>query len=103
MPASGRTNDLDELLTSDNIGDNTLDQTFVYDASGNGNLTSQTGLGSYTYPLGTAPQPHAPLTAGAKTFAYDANGNMTGDGSRTLGVACPGAGRGRRRVCWRAL
>ena len=78
-------NDLDELLTSDNVGDNTLDQTFVYDPSGNGNLTSQTGLGSYTYPLSTAPQPHAPLTAGAKTFAYDANGNMTGDGSRTLG------------------
>ena len=55
MPASGRTNGLDELLTSDNIGDNTLDQTFVYDPSGNGNLTSQTGLGSYTYPLATAP------------------------------------------------
>ena len=57
---------------------------FTYDASGNDNLTSQTGLGAYTYPAATAPKPHAPLTAGAKTFTCDANGNLTGDGSRTL-------------------
>ena len=77
-------NDLDELTLADNVGDSTLDQTFSYDTSGNGNLLSQTGLGAYTYPAVTAPKPHAPLTAGAKTFAYDPNGNMTGDGSRTL-------------------
>jgi uncharacterized protein RhaS with RHS repeats len=92
---------------ADNIGDATLDQTFVYDQSGNGNLTSQTGLGAYTYPLATVARPHAPLSAGAKTFSYDANGNMIGDGTRSLGVACPRAREARpgerRHVGCRAL
>lgn len=38
----------------------------------------------YTYPASTASRTHAPLTIGAESLGYDANGNMTGDGSRVL-------------------
>ncbi len=77
---------------ADNIGDNTLDQTFTVAClrEGEGHLRQRQspladGLGAYTYPAATAPKPHAPLTAGAKTFGYDANGNMIADGTRALG------------------
>ncbi|TPI72107.1 RHS repeat-associated core domain-containing protein, partial [Mesorhizobium sp. B2-8-9] len=71
------------LTSSDNLGNNTLDETFVYAA--NDNLTSRSRVvGTYIYPAATAPRPHAPTSVGAKTLAYDANGNLTSDGSRTL-------------------
>ena len=47
-------------------------------------------FGNWKCPLGgkevirIAARPHAPLTAGLLSFAYDANGNTTTDGSRTL-------------------
>ncbi|MER9683884.1 hypothetical protein NKJ23_32240 [Mesorhizobium sp. M0184] len=73
----------DRLTSSDNLGNNTLDETFVYAA--NDNLTSRTRVtGTYIYPAATSPRPHAPTAVGAKTLAYDANGNMTADGTRTL-------------------
>ncbi|WP_217568752.1 RHS repeat-associated core domain-containing protein [Mesorhizobium sp. GbtcB19] len=73
----------DRLTSSDNLGDNTLDETFVYAA--NDNMTSRSRVaGTYTYPAATAPRPHAPTSVGAKTLAYDANGNLISDGSRTL-------------------
>ncbi|QIA22017.1 RHS repeat-associated core domain-containing protein [Mesorhizobium sp. AA22] len=73
----------DRLTSSDNLGDNTLDETFVYAA--NDNLTSRTRVaGTYVYPSASAARPHAPTAVGAKTLAYDANGNMTSDGTRTL-------------------
>ncbi|TJW83079.1 MAG: RHS repeat protein, partial [Mesorhizobium sp.] len=73
----------DRLTASDNLGDNTLDETFVYAA--NDNLTSRTRVaGTYVYPSASAARPHAPTSVGAKTLAYDANGNMTSDGTRTL-------------------
>ncbi|TIQ16783.1 MAG: RHS repeat-associated core domain-containing protein, partial [Mesorhizobium sp.] len=73
----------DRLTASDNLGDNTLDETFVYAA--NDNLTSRTRVaGTYVYPSASAARPHAPTAVGAKTLAYDANGNMTSDGTRTL-------------------
>ncbi|CDX21286.1 conserved hypothetical protein [Mesorhizobium plurifarium] len=73
----------DRLTSSDNLGDNTLDESFVYAA--NDNLTSRTRVaGTYTYPAATAPRPHAPTSVGANAMAYDANGNLTSDGSRTL-------------------
>ncbi len=40
--------------------------------------------GAYVYPAATAARPHAPVTVGVKTLGYDANGNMTSDGTRTL-------------------
>ncbi|MFZ1680523.1 MAG: RHS repeat-associated core domain-containing protein, partial [Rhizobiaceae bacterium] len=58
-----------------------------------------TGQGSFTYPAGTAPRPHAPLALGSRAFAHDLNGNLTADGERTLewdaanrlsGVTMPG-------------
>lgn len=73
----------DRLTSSDNLGNNTLDETFVYAA--NDNLTSRTRIaGTYIYPAATAPRPHAPTAVGAKTLTYDANGNMIADGTRTL-------------------
>ncbi|MER9614276.1 RHS repeat-associated core domain-containing protein [Mesorhizobium sp. M0207] len=73
----------DRLTSSDNLGNNTLDETFVYAA--NDNLTSRTRVaGTYVYPSASAARPHAPTAVGAKTLTYDANGNMTTDGTRTL-------------------
>jgi len=73
----------DRLTSSDNLGDNTLDESFVYAA--NDNMVSRSRVaGAYTYPAATAPRPHAPTSVGANAMAYDANGNLTSDGSRTL-------------------
>ncbi|MER8734496.1 hypothetical protein NKH28_32780 [Mesorhizobium sp. M1227] len=73
----------DRLTSSDNLGNNTLDETFVYAA--NDNLTSRTRVaGTYVYPAASAARPHAPTAVGAKTLTYDANGNMVSDGTRTL-------------------
>ncbi|MER9728183.1 RHS repeat-associated core domain-containing protein [Mesorhizobium sp. M0217] len=73
----------DRLISADNAGDNTLDETFVYAA--NDNMISRTRVaGSYVYPAGNAARPHAPTSVGANAMAYDANGNLTSDGTRTL-------------------
>uniref|UniRef100_UPI002477DC7C RHS repeat domain-containing protein n=1 Tax=Neorhizobium tomejilense TaxID=2093828 RepID=UPI002477DC7C len=75
--------DLDRLISADNAGDNGLDETYSYSATGN--LLSRTRIaGTYTYPAGTAVRPHAATQIGAKTIGYDANGNMVSDGTRTL-------------------
>ncbi len=74
---------LDRLLSADNLGDNSLDETFVYAA--NDNMLSRSRVaGAYVYPAPTAPRPHTPLTVGALALSYDANGNMVADGSRAL-------------------
>jgi RHS repeat-associated protein len=74
---------LDRLLSADNLGDNSLDETFVYAA--NDNMLSRSRVaGTYVYPAPTAPRPHTPLTVGALALSYDANGNMVADGSRAL-------------------
>ncbi|WP_164754907.1 MULTISPECIES: RHS repeat protein [unclassified Mesorhizobium] len=73
----------DRLISADNLGDNTLDETFVYAA--NDNMISRLRVaGTYVYPSANAARPHAPITVGANAMAYDANGNLTSDGSRTL-------------------
>ena len=46
-------------------------------------MRSSSALGTYTYPAETDPRPHAPLSAGARTYSYDANGNALSDGSQT--------------------
>ncbi|WP_432288793.1 RHS repeat-associated core domain-containing protein (plasmid) [Aminobacter sp. BA135] len=74
---------LDRLLSADNLGNNSLDETFVYAA--NDNMVSRSRVaGTYVYPAPTAPRPHTPLTVGALALSYDANGNMVTDGSRAL-------------------
>ncbi len=49
------------------------DQTYGY-STATGNLTSKTGLGSYTY---DSTQPHAVDSVTGYSYLYDANGNMT--------------------------
>ena len=75
--------DLDRLISADNAGNNALDETYSYSASGN--LLSRTRIsGTYTYPVGTAIRPHAATKIGTKMIGYDANGNMVSDGTRSL-------------------
>ncbi|WP_310221880.1 RHS repeat-associated core domain-containing protein, partial [Neorhizobium sp. 2083] len=75
--------DLGRLISADNAGNNALDETYSYSATGN--LLSRTRIaGTYTYPAGNAVRPHAATQIGAKTIGYDANGNMVSDGTRSL-------------------
>lgn len=46
--------------------------------------TRLSATGAFTYPATTATRPHAPLSLGSRSFAYDANGNTTDDGVRAL-------------------
>lgn len=73
---------LSRLTSADNLGNNALDETYVYSASGN--LLSRTRVGNYTYPDGTAARPHAATQIGNKAISYDASGNMLSDGIRSL-------------------
>ncbi len=45
-----------------------------------GNMTYNSQLGNYAY----GAKPHAVTQAGANTYSYDANGNMTGGAGRTI-------------------
>lgn len=45
-----------------------------------GNRRSKGGA-SFTYPAGGQAHPHAPTTAGAVSYTYDATGNRSGDGT----------------------
>jgi YD repeat-containing protein len=74
--------DLDRLLGAANTGTPAYNQTFAYDIANN--ITFNSAVGAYTYPLASAPRPHAPLKAGSKTLAYDANGNVVSDGTRSF-------------------
>jgi hypothetical protein len=72
---------VDHLLSATNTGTPSLSQTFAYDLGGK--ITSNSAVGTYTYPTqgSSAFQPHAVTTAGTWTFAYDLNGNQL---SRTV-------------------
>ncbi|MCR4269523.1 hypothetical protein NUU27_25415, partial [Nitratireductor sp. ZSWI3] len=74
----------DWLKSATNAGTASLNETFGYDM--NGNLLTRSRLsGAFTYPAqNTGARPHAPVALGARNFTYDANGNMTSDGQRTL-------------------
>ena len=56
-------------------------QTLQYDITGN--ITSKSGVGTYSYGAGSA-GPHAVTGAGAETYSYDATGNMLTGGGRTV-------------------
>ncbi|MEM7669326.1 MAG: toxin TcdB middle/N-terminal domain-containing protein, partial [Pseudomonadota bacterium] len=62
---------LDRLVGADNLGDDSLDQTFTFAL--NGNMTFNSALGTYSY---NGAQPHAPSQVGSAVFSYDAAGNM---------------------------
>jgi RHS repeat-associated protein len=57
---------------------------YAYDQIGN--MTSNSQVGSYTYPASgpTSVRPHAVTQAGTNTYGYDANGNMTSGAGRTI-------------------
>jgi hypothetical protein len=88
--------DLDRLLSADNLTDNSLDQTFTYDLVGNMLTNSRVGAYGYGAQGAGSVRPHAttgvsggPL--GSQPFGYDANGSMTCQGGS--GPACTGATR----------
>ena len=47
--------------------------------NGHGNITSKTGIGSYTYGSQAGPHAVTATTTGNKTYQYDRNGNMISD------------------------
>ena len=85
--------DADQRLTCATLASNCSSPTFVYDdgVAGPGNITTQTGVGTYTYPAAGQSRPHA-VTGIAGTFngitnpsfSYDANGNMNSRAGSTV-------------------
>jgi RHS repeat-associated protein len=78
--------DNDYRLTCATLSSSCSSPTVVYDgsAAGPGNITSQAGVGVYSYPASGQPLPHAVTSITGTfngitnpTFSYDANGNMT--------------------------
>ncbi|WP_423224222.1 hypothetical protein [Candidatus Amarolinea aalborgensis] len=70
-------------------GANGVYPTETYGFAPNGNLTTKTGVGAYSYgvqasscPEGALSKPHAAVTAGSSSYCYDQNGNMR---RRTVG------------------
>ncbi|HEY3356583.1 MAG TPA: RHS repeat-associated core domain-containing protein [Polyangia bacterium] len=71
---------LGRLTRATNSADATKTETFGYDALGR--MTTKSSVGSYAY--GAATHVHAVTAAGANTYSYDANGNLTSGAGRTL-------------------
>ncbi len=88
--------DADQRLTCTSLTSGCSTPAFAYDGgvAGPGNITSQTGVGTYTYPVAGQPRPHAVTSLTGTfngitnpSFAYDANGNMTNRASSTPNIA----------------
>jgi hypothetical protein len=62
--------------TTNGVGQGQYQQDYQYD-SYTGNLLNRSDVGTYTY---AQSKPHAVIQAGARTFGYDANGNITHEG-----------------------
>jgi RHS repeat-associated protein len=74
--------DLDRLTVANN-GADAFDESFSYDIADN--MLSRSRMpGAYVYPAGTSARPHTPLSVAGRPFSYDANGNLTADGLKTL-------------------
>jgi RHS repeat-associated protein len=67
--------DLNRLLAATNVDTPSLSQSFTYNEIGN--ITYNSQIGTYTYPASGNPRPHAVSTAGARTYSYNAAGQMT--------------------------
>ena len=74
--------DLYRLTQATSTTNPTESQAWAYDEIGR--ITSNSRVGSYTYPAIGQPRPHAPLTAGSNNYSYDANGNMYAGAGRTI-------------------
>ncbi|WP_436532399.1 RHS repeat-associated core domain-containing protein [Actinoplanes sp. HUAS TT8] len=70
-PERTRSYSYDPVNRLTHVGSPSGDESFTYDASGN--MTTQSGVGDYTY----APQSAAVTKAGTTTYQYDAAGNQT--------------------------
>ncbi len=70
---------LTQAVSDSSADDN---QNFSYDEIGR--VTYNSRIGGYTYPTIGAPRIHGPLTAGSLSYAYDADGNVTSGGGRTI-------------------
>lgn len=79
---------LNRLIQADSsVGGTATTQTVTYDTTGN--ITSRSEVGNYYY--GGNPNctnsnvgPHAVCKAGSNAYSYDANGNLTGGGGRSV-------------------
>jgi RHS repeat-associated protein len=85
--------DADQRLSCAALSSSCTAATLAYDGgvAGPGNITSQTGVGTYTYPAAGQPRPHAVTSLTGTfngitnpSFVYDANGNMTSRASSTV-------------------
>ncbi len=85
--------DADNRLSCSALASTCTTPTMVYDGgvAGPGNITSQTGVGTYAYPAAGQPQPHAVTSLTGTfngivnpTFSYDLNGNMTSRAGSTI-------------------
>ena len=85
--------DADQRLSCSALSSTCSTPTMAYDGgvAGPGNITSQTGVGTYTYPAAGQPRPHAVTSLTGTfngitnpSFVYDANGNMTSRAGSTV-------------------
>jgi RHS repeat-associated protein len=67
--------DLNRLLGATNADTPSLTQSFVYNEIGN--ITSNSQMGTYSYPTPGAARPHAVTSAGTRSYCYNAIGQMT--------------------------
>ncbi len=67
--------DLNRLTVATNVDTPGLSQSFQYDPIGN--MTYNSHIGTYTYPVSGQARPHAVQTAGSRTYSYDNMGRMT--------------------------
>jgi RHS repeat-associated protein len=78
---------LDRLtLANGPYGTGGVNSTLIYSYDEIGNLTANTQVGTYGYPTSgpASVRPHAVTTAGANTYTYDTNGNLTSGAGRTF-------------------
>jgi RHS repeat-associated protein len=87
--------DNDYRLTCASLSGSCSTPTFVYDggSAGPGDITTQAGIGTYSYPAVGQPRPHGVTSIAGTfngitnpTFSYDANGNMTARASSSQNV-----------------
>jgi len=74
--------ELHHLTSATSVADNAQSQAFQYDAAGR--MTHNSRLGTYTYPPNGWGRPHAPDSINGTPYSYDANGNLTGGGGRSI-------------------
>ncbi len=74
--------DLDRLTSASDTYDTSQNQSFTYDLVNN--MSSNSLVGTYTYPAAGSARPHAVTAAGSNTYSYDADGNMIAGAGRTI-------------------